>query len=217
MRVCEDVQARAGGVAALKPEDPERLAAFEHARTCPACGRALVEAERALDWVDTFAAPPTPTPDVLERARAPIMVQLAASSSLWGRFVPLGALLLGLAAVLSQPLSPDVSRLSVAEAVLGLALALFLGAQARRRRWVVPVLAVLASVLLALLAGGAAFLSGLAAAGALAGQAALHLACPGHAMLWHLLEAHTGGVLLASLLGAAVGSMPLLRRTSAPA
>jgi hypothetical protein len=40
-----------------------------------------------------------------------------------------------------------------------------------------------------------------AAAGALAGQGALHLACPEHAALPHLLAFHSGAVLLAAFAG----------------
>jgi hypothetical protein len=49
-----------------------------------------------------------------------------------------------------------------------------------------------------------------AAAGALAGQAALQLACPAAAHETHRLVFHTGGVLLAGLLAAM--SSPFLHR-----
>jgi hypothetical protein len=45
---------------------------------------------------------------------------------------------------------------------------------------------------------------GAAAAGALAGHAALHLTCPVRAATPHLLAFHAGGVLLAAALGLSV-------------
>lgn len=53
--------------------------------------------------------------------------------------------------------------------------------------------------------GGTLRLASVAAAGALAGQAALHVACPEAGALPHLLGFHLGGVLLAPLAAMAVG------------
>jgi hypothetical protein len=60
--------------------------------------------------------------------------------------------------------------------------------------------------------GGWAPLAGAAAAGALAGQAALHLTCEARAAMPHLLAFHFGGVLLASVLG---GGLALMREAAA--
>ena len=46
-----------------------------------------------------------------------------------------------------------------------------------------------------------------AACGALAGEAALHLGCPARMQLPHLLVFHAGGVLLAAAIGAAFGAV----------
>ncbi|HTT72206.1 MAG TPA: hypothetical protein VMG32_13360 [Anaeromyxobacteraceae bacterium] len=46
MTECERIRAAAPGLAALPPDDPERAAAREHARTCPGCAEALLEGER---------------------------------------------------------------------------------------------------------------------------------------------------------------------------
>src|SRR5262249_5673436 len=59
--------------------------------------------------------------------------------------------------------------------------------------------------------GGAALYAGVAAAGALAGQAGLHLSCPAQAALPHLIAFHVGGVLLAALVGAASARVLALR------
>jgi predicted anti-sigma-YlaC factor YlaD len=54
--------------------------------------------------------------------------------------------------------------------------------------------------------GGGAYFAGAAAAGALAGQAAMLLACPNNNIA-HLLLAHTGGVLFAAALGALISKL----------
>jgi hypothetical protein len=53
---------------------------------------------------------------------------------------------------------------------------------------------------------GPGFLGATAAAGALAGQAALNVVCHTRDALPHLLVWHTGGVLVAALVGAGVGA-----------
>ncbi|MCC6751705.1 MAG: hypothetical protein IT371_28895 [Deltaproteobacteria bacterium] len=53
-----------------------------------------------------------------------------------------------------------------------------------------------------------------AAGGALAAQAALHITCPGNE-LHHNLIFHTGGVVVAAVLGLLVGNLPALRRARA--
>jgi len=55
--------------------------------------------------------------------------------------------------------------------------------------------------------GRAAWFAGIASAGALAGHAHLHLHCPVHTSLAHLLWFHAGGVLLAALLGLGIGQL----------
>ncbi len=53
-----------------------------------------------------------------------------------------------------------------------------------------------------------------AAAGALAGQAGLHLTCPARHATPHLLAFHLGGVLLAAALGAIASRLPALARAT---
>jgi hypothetical protein len=57
-----------------------------------------------------------------------------------------------------------------------------------------------------------ALFAGVSAAGALAGHAALHLACPVRTAAPHLFVFHTGGVLLAVLLGLSAWRLRRLRR-----
>lgn len=61
--------------------------------------------------------------------------------------------------------------------------------------------------------GTPARLSATAAAGALAGHAALHVTCPARAASAHLLVFHLGGVLLAGLLGALLSGRATERAT----
>jgi hypothetical protein len=61
---------------------------------------------------------------------------------------------------------------------------------------------------------GAGAMAAIAAAGALAGQASLHLTCPERSATPHLLVFHTGGVLFAAVLGA-LGASRLPRRVRA--
>ena len=70
----------------------------------------------------------------------------------------------------------------------------------------VPVITSLYLVAKGYTPGGGAYFAGAAAAGALAGQAAMLLACPNN-NLDHLLLAHTGGVLFAAAVGALVSKL----------
>jgi hypothetical protein len=56
----------------------------------------------------------------------------------------------------------------------------------------------------------------LAASGALAGQATLHLTCPVRLAEPHLAVFHTGGVVLAALLGASASRLPRFRAAAGP-
>ena len=58
---------------------------------------------------------------------------------------------------------------------------------------------------------GSTFYAAVAAAGALAAQAALHITCPSRTAMAHLLVFHTGGVLLAAMIGAMIAGLPALR------
>jgi hypothetical protein len=58
--------------------------------------------------------------------------------------------------------------------------------------------------------GGMLWFASVAAAGALAGHAALHLTCPVHLQSPHLYVFHTGGVVLAAFLGFLASHLPAL-------
>ena len=78
MTPSEHIKDNAPGLASLSPEDPERLAAYEHARACLECARSLRQAEQmltALDALPPAAAPPAPA---LRPITQPILARLAA-------------------------------------------------------------------------------------------------------------------------------------------
>jgi hypothetical protein len=58
--------------------------------------------------------------------------------------------------------------------------------------------------------GGMIWFASVAAAGALAGHAALHITCPVHLQAPHLYAFHTGGVVLAAFLGFLASRLPAL-------
>lgn len=62
---CAEVQPQAAGLALLAAEDPSRLAAFDHARHCGECARALLEGQRLGALLDALPDPPPPAPAVL--------------------------------------------------------------------------------------------------------------------------------------------------------
>jgi hypothetical protein len=67
---CERLRADAAGLAALRPEDPERVSAWSHARQCPGCERALRQAERLQRMVGAWEPPPLPPGALGQAARA---------------------------------------------------------------------------------------------------------------------------------------------------
>ena len=79
---------------------------------------------------------------------------------------------------------------------------------------VVPLAATAALLWRRRVAVGASLYAAVATAGALAGQAALHLTCPVRTAGEHLFVFHTGGILLAALVGALVARVPALRASA---
>ncbi len=234
MNECDRLRADAPGLAALPPEDPERIAAWAHANGCAGCARALREAERLQAVVAAWEPPPLPA-GALERASEAILADLRREArrrmmaSIAAVCVALVAFV-GFARDRSRPAGDWVSA-----AVLG-ALAIALAAAASRRALLVITAAVLAAVTAAVAVGhpgplavdvglrcltteiasaamvvGAVWLAirggttsparsavaAAAAAGALAGDAALQVTCSARDAVPHLLAFHVGGVFLA--------------------
>lgn len=158
MTDCDRIRADAAGLAALPAGDVERREAWAHARGCPACARALEEAER-LQAVLADVAPP-PLGDVAP-ARAPraIVSELRreARRRMLASAVAVAAAF-ALCVALAHHRSP--SRLDWA---LALALAASAGALGMAsRRWAVAVVAVapIAALVAAMGAGAAGALRG---------------------------------------------------------
>jgi hypothetical protein len=233
---CERLRADAAGLAALPPEDPERVTAWAHASGCAGCARALREGERLQGLVAAWEHPPLPA-GALERASEAILVELRrearrrAAASIAAACVAMVALV---------GLARDGRRSAMDwawAAVLG-ALAIVLAAAARRRALLVITAAVVAAFTAAGVVGqagppaveiglhclgselasaalvvGAVWLAirggttsparsavaAAAAAGALAGDAALQVTCAARDAIPHLLAFHVGGVLLAAV------------------
>lgn len=237
---CIRVRADAPGLAALPPDDPERIAAWAHANGCAGCARTLREAER-LHALMAACEPPPPAEGALERASQAILADLRREARRW-MLASSAAVCASLAAFVGFARNHSRSAEDWAwAAVLG-ALAIALAAAARRRALLVITAAVLAAVITAVAAGqpgpfavdvgvhcltgevasaamvvGAAWLAirggttsparsavaAAAAAGALAGDAALQVTCEARDAIPHLLAFHVGGVLLAAV-GASV-------------
>lgn len=227
----------AAGIAALAPDDPERIAALEHARGCARCAESLREGEALVHVVDA-APPPAPSPEAMRRmllrisgamsaptvrvapAAAVVVLSWAVAVLLarsrvhepeaWMESAAILVLCLGLATlsrgrgllVVGAALGASVCIAALTGTTGGLALAH--GAKCTLIELVAAALpwgALGYSVVRSRAATSASTFAAMAAAGALAGQAALLLTCPERMHTPHLLVTHTGGVLLAALLG----------------
>ena len=276
---CEQVRSSAAGLASLDNDDPDRLDAYGHARSCHSCARALAEGERLLGLIDALPAPAAPSAAVLRRVAEEIHAEIEAerraaaarpeplAAALPGATVPARApvparalklwparpvalaaasvVVVAFAALIvriyHRPVAPTIWIEALA--VVGLAAAGAALCILKRSPWIpagllgvsigfallrghgdgigahdCTVLELVASsmalvpagILVALrrVPGGAVTLAGMAAAGALAGQAALDVLCIGSAWLPHLLVFHTGGVVVAMLVGVALAQLP---------
>ena len=72
---CEELRRDAAGLATLPPGDPEREAAYAHARGCAGCAAALREGERLVALLEALPPEPAPSAAVLRRASAPVLEQ----------------------------------------------------------------------------------------------------------------------------------------------
>jgi hypothetical protein len=241
---CAEIQRDAAALALVGDAD-----AAAHAAGCPDCARALAAAAPFAAAVGAAATAP-PAEAALVRAQDAVRAALARDRVLITRTVAgavaaaAGVLVSGV--VLGMAQLHGGGRLW-AQAAVGLAFAVAAGASVLRLGARVVGLALLVSVLFAVLAGsgtslaadvapscvvaelvaaavalaptlwiaarrawpsGAGFLAAVAATGALAGQATLNLLCPVRAALPHLVVFHTGGVVLAAALGAALALLP---------
>jgi hypothetical protein len=241
---CERIQVAAAGLASLPATDPERVAAFDHARTCAACARALAEGAALLRIIETDTAVEAPAPQALDRAAAGIRRELRRA---W-HTSRAGAVALSIGAAWVLALASGRRAAAHGEASLAIAAVAALASAGAMALWTPLLLAVpLVSLIVATLAGAAgpldaavgvrclgvelaaavlplavAFLlarrgafarpavalAAAAGGGALGGQAALEITCHGLRTHAHLLTFHTGGVVLALLIGLLAGRAP---------
>jgi hypothetical protein len=235
---CESIQEAAAGLAALPADDPERAAAWAHARACPACARLVHESERLQALLADVR--PAPLPAAVRArisglvselrsgdrrrvawsaaaacAMSLLLVVSARQRSAAARDWVLAALLCCAAAVLvalTRRLSLSVAAGAVAASALAAGVSGRGGSFAADQGLhcaaleIASACAVVAAGWLAARRGlttiGRGFVVGTAAAGALAGDAALHVTCRALASLPHLLLFHLGGIALAALLAA---------------
>lgn|GEM_PF-3456046 len=231
MSACDTLRLRAALLAALPPHDPDRREFDEHARACADCTRALREGQQLVQLLG-MATLQQPEAQALRRAASPILLRLRlaqallpasalaafallvllSSTRLPGAAVALvlAALAAGAAALLRLP------RLALGGAVLvSLAAALAVGqgqlfaaSSGAGCLLLEQVAALLPFGALALVRRGRALeFAAAAAAGALAGQAALHLTCPDRLIAGHLFAFHFAGVLVAAAWGALGGRL----------
>jgi len=263
MSSCRHIQARAAYLSALPAPDAERKLAFEHARSCSACAKALAEGERVISLIDNLPPPPPPTELALQRASEPILRELGPArgfrgrwdrvlvpllsaisiaagwaiavalakhrvadraSWFWSVLIALSASLVGIArlnaflgvarlnaagagaaVVLSAIFSALMGSVGMLSAAIGIKCVLIELIAAS-----LPLASTAFLVVTRRVAGGPWLFSAAAALGALAGHAGLHLTCPVHTASPHLFAFHTGGVILAAMVGLAVSRIPAL-------
>ena len=238
----DHVAGKAGFLAALPDNDPERRAADEHARTCASCLEALGEGDRLIRLLAEAMPMSPPTPEAM--ARTAVAIKLEAVGQRRAQVLLPWVMSAGVAAawgaqlVLVPKLALGAGRMVVSFAVLLAAIASLLFLRIRARFAVAAIIGI--SALFAFTAGNVPLLApkigvecalfevGLAAipwllalafarirgidlsrwakmtaaaGGALASQAAQHLACPVPYAHAHLIVFHLGGVVLATVLG----------------
>jgi hypothetical protein len=192
---CDELRPKAAGIAALPERDPERGAYLEHARGCEGCMQALREGDKLMRLLESAPQPP-PSPEALRRASAQIRAELQPRSASWA--LRIGAAVAGFAVILLIARHRDAEGWAAALVVLACAAALAATAGALRAVAALPRAAAVWTFRTDPRPGA---LAQAAAAGALAGQAALHIACPSSHQAAHLWVFHVGGVALAALAG----------------
>lgn len=243
MNPCEHIRQQALTLVALARGERELKKAWEHARSCAECTRALQGAERMLALVDAELAPSPPSAEALQRAKQAVELELDRRQARPLRAAQVAAALATISAGAILACSSARRHLDASSVALGIGAAMtaaalaWLGVGCRAAGAALAACAVSLAVAalasgslglfaavgvhclaielfsaawpLAALAAARGFSSSasgwttaaLASAGALAGQAALHLTCPERSATPHLLVFHVGGVLLAALAG----------------
>src|SRR6185295_7309317 len=118
---------RAGFLAALAKDDPERVEAEEHARACTPCHEAFAEGLGLVALLDESQPLSPPSPDLLARAAAAIERQTSAEGSITRRVI-WGSILGVFAAwafqlTVGSGFTPDLEHAGASLLVLAIALA----------------------------------------------------------------------------------------------
>jgi hypothetical protein len=241
---CDELRRDAAGLAALAEDDPDRRAAFEHARGCPGCAAALREGERLVAMLEEL--PPDAAPaEALRRAAAPVLDRLPPVRP--GLALPLVTAAAGALVAVAARSTSDAPRDWLAAGALALAAA-GVAHLAARSAGAAAGVALALSLVFAVVGGGPGpldapeglrcaatelgaavlplaaaaalwraderarwLLPAAAASGALAGQAALEVACRAPHAWAHLLAFHAAAVLAAALAGAAISFRAVAR------
>ena len=244
MSACDRFRANAAGLVTLPPGDPDREAAWAHARECPDCTRAL----RAAEHFQAMLAASDPRASVdggaLTATSDEIVTELRRENRRRMRVSGIAVIAaFALAVGLARHRSPAQTDRVLAFVLAFAALASAVGAVARDWAVLIAIGVPAASVALAVVAGrggglqpdvgveclatelacagtviagawialrggstslGPRTAAAGAAAGALAGMAALELTCPAHGAFSHLVLFHAAGVLLAAATAAVI-------------
>jgi hypothetical protein len=141
---CDRVRADAAGLAALAPDDPDRVAAWAHAQSCAACAAALREGERLQALVAEWRPERLPAA-ALERASQAIRAELRREARRSAIASVAAAAVSAIALVgLARSRSPAPLDWAIAAALW--ALGAVLAAAASRRPALVTALAVLGAL-----------------------------------------------------------------------
>jgi hypothetical protein len=128
---------RAGFVAALAADDPERRLAEEHARSCAACGEALEEGRRLFVLLAEARPLAPPTPELVGRAAAAIERETRIDRRSWSvlRWAAAGAVVSAWILQLAYGKRPahDVRSVALSVSVLAAALGGVALVRARQR------------------------------------------------------------------------------------
>jgi hypothetical protein len=149
----DHIDGAAAGIASLPSDDPERLAACEHARLCARCSEALRQAEELLAIVDG-AAPPAPSPAALRRLARDTSAAIGMRPRPSWTYTAPGVLLAWLAALMLAKSRASATAAWV-ESVAVFVIALCAVLAASRARALALVSALGASIVVALITGTA--------------------------------------------------------------
>jgi hypothetical protein len=149
---CDRIRAEAPGLASLRPDDPERVAAMAHAAGCAGCARALREGERLQALLATAVVEPLPAA-ALERTSRAIAAELRREAR-WRVAAALAAVSASVLVLLAfaRARSPSIADWTLAAVLWAIAVAV--AAVVSRRPFLAAAIAVVASLAAAVISDG---------------------------------------------------------------